>query len=95
MTTLKIRLYKSQMISALMWYVNKLTEKFLYRHLTPATLVAMQVYLDDLQTYASRNTEDSNPAWQLKVKVIPNHETGTITVGPADESKFLYIDFDQ
>ena len=95
MTTLKIRLYKSQMISALVWYVNKLTEKFLYRPLTPATLVAMQAYLDDLQNYASRNTEDFNPAWQLKVRIVPNHQTSTVSVEPADESKFLYLDFDQ
>lgn len=95
MTRLKIKLYKRQMVAALVWYVNKLTEKFQHRLLTPATIVEMERTLSDLQTYASRSSADSNPAWQIKVKVVPGENLGNFTVEPQDDSTFLYLDFDQ
>lgn len=95
MTRLKIKLYKRQMVAALVWYVNKLTEKFQYRLQTPSTVIEMQRYLDDLQTSASRSSVDSNPAWQVKVKVVSTEGTGHFTVAPEDDSTFLYLDFDQ
>lgn len=95
MTRLKIKLYKRQMVAALVWYVNKLTEKFQYRLQTPSTVIEMQRYLDDLQASASRSSVDSNPAWQVKVKVVSTEGTGNFTVAPEDDSTFLYLDFDQ
>lgn len=94
---LKIKLYKYQMYQALVWYNNKLTEKFLHRQVTPATEVLAQRYLEELHNYAKNNPLETNPAWQVDVKVeVRLEDSGhpALYIDIANPDQVLYLDFD-
>jgi hypothetical protein len=97
MATLKTRLYKHQMIAALVWYNSKLSEKFLYQFVTPAVTAQAKQYLVELQDYAKSST-DRNPAWQVEVTLNvlnPNTPLAKIEATIADENSVLFLDFDE
>jgi len=97
MATLKTRLYKHQMYTALVWYNAKLYEKFLYQFVTPAVVAQAKQYLAELQNIA-KNSADRNPAWQVEVKLNvlnPGTPLTKLEVDIADENSVLFLDFDE
>lgn len=85
------------MHQALVWYNNKITEKFLYQFTTPAVVAQAKQYLVELQNYALRST-DKNPAWQVEVKLnILNSGSprAKLEVDIADMNSILFLDFDE
>jgi len=94
---MKIKLYKHQMYQALVWYNNKLSEKFLHTPVTPATEVLAQRYLAELHNYAKNNPLETNPAWQVDVKVeVRDGDYGrpSLCLDIANPEQILYLDFD-
>jgi hypothetical protein len=52
----------------LVWYENKLTERFLYVPLTPETVYKARKYLNEIQTVQQRT--ETHPAWKIPVALF-------------------------
>jgi len=89
---MKTRLYKRQMMKALLWYTQKLSENHLGHLLTPARVEMIRRNLFDLQKMMLR--QETNPVWTVPVDVTVNLERGSFEVIITDESNLLYLDFE-
>lgn len=87
---MKIRVRKDHLRKAVMWYQDRLMEKYLDAPFTLAIIELMERELEELQRY--KQTFESDTAWQVPVKLKVYPETHSVEVLPEDESQLLYID---
>lgn len=65
---MKLRVRKQLAIRAGQWYTDKLSEKFLNMHLTPATLARMEAELEWFRTQ-QLSLEPMNDIWRIPFKI--------------------------
>jgi hypothetical protein len=90
-TQLKLRVYKNELMKALFWYENQITEKFQSTPLTQASLELMNRHLIALQQIQQKR--EPNNVWKVEVAVKPNVEWTNFFIVP-NEKNLLYLDFD-
>lgn len=90
-TPLKLRVYKNELMKALFWYENQISEKFETVPLTPASLELMNRHL--LQLQETQQKRESNNVWKVEVTVKPNVDWTRFFIVP-NEKNLLYLDFD-
>ena len=90
-TPLKLRVYKNELMKALFWYENPISEKFETVPLTPASLELMNRHL--LQLQETQQKRESNNVWKVEVTVKPNVDWTRFFIVP-NEKNLLYLDFD-
>lgn len=90
---MKLRVYKTHMRKACLWYTNKLYEKHLGQPLTPAQCELVKRDLAVLQEQMQK--KESNSVWHVPVGLMFDFEHNQFEVVVADEENVLYLDFDQ
>lgn len=89
---MKIRTYKNDLYRALLWYQDKMQEKFVGTLIHSASLYEMEAYLHQLQL--SQQRCETNVVWQIPVFVKTTEDRRSFTIG-YDESEVLILDFDR
>lgn len=86
---MKLRVIKSQLEKALLYYTNHLYERHHGVLLTPARVELIKRDLYTLQQQLQRM--ESNSVWKVPVDVLLNYSTNTFSVFVADDSNVLYL----
>lgn len=86
---MKLRVLKSHMQKALLWYTNRLYEKHLGSILTPARVEVLCRDLEMLQEQMQR--KESNAVWKVPVGVQVDSARNHFEVVVSDESNVLYL----
>lgn len=86
---MKLRVYKSHMTKALLWYTNQLYEKHLGQILTPASIELIRRDLEALQDQMQKR--ESNSVWRVPVGVSLDLPRNVFEVVVTDESNVLYL----
>lgn len=86
---MKLRIFKSQMNKALLWYTNKLHETYTGQFLTPATVELIQRDLESLQNFMQKR--ETNLIWQVPVGILFDTTLNIFEVVVTDEQNILYI----
>lgn len=86
---MKLRVLKSHMNKALMWYTMQLQEKHMGQFLTPATIELILRDLESLQGQMQKR--ESNSVWKVPVGLSYDLSRNNFEVVVTDESNVLYL----
>ena len=89
---MKLRVYKSQLYKALLWYTDQLTKAHMNQWLTPAKVEQISRDLYALQDRKQKT--ESNSVWKVPVALHVDNQRNLFEVVVADESNVLYLDME-
>lgn len=87
---MKLRVYKGQLIKAIAWYQNRLTEEFKNRIITITVEEAIKKRLVELQGMMLK--KESNPVWKVPVEAVVTLGTNQINIRVLNEENLLFLD---
>lgn len=88
---MKLRIYKYRLNKAMLWYHDKLMEKFSNTLVHSASVEQMNQYIQILQNHQQRVELDE--VWKVPVKVVPDQVGISFNV-VFDVDNVLFLDFD-
>lgn len=86
---MKLRVLKSHMARALLWYTNQLYNTHLGKLMTPANVELLRRDLEQLQVLMQNR--ESNSIWRVPVGILVDNTRNIFEVVVTDESNVLYV----